>query len=230
MANKKTSEENVLQKSGFNANTIMRLADGSTSDNYQTPVLDFINAITLTSAQAITLLGTPSDVVLDSMYKITTLGITGITEVIISGRNMIQGFSAAECLVTDTGTYEDCKYNVATNKLTCKYIAWAGNITQSGGIDATIDATFINLLGETPVFDAVATGIIDIQTTTWTWTQYKVVLFSPHYFDLSNLWSPSLVFSTTTSLLLYMVKGNGSLADDMYNNSYIELSVIISNL
>ena len=35
MASKKTSEENVLTKSGFNANTVMRLADGSTNDNYQ---------------------------------------------------------------------------------------------------------------------------------------------------------------------------------------------------
>ena len=116
MANKKTSEENVLTKSGFNANTVMRLADGSTNDNYQIGCLDFINAITLTSAQAITLLGTPSDVVLDSMYKITTLSITGVDEVIISGRNMIQGFSAAECLVTGIG-YIPCIYDVATNKI-----------------------------------------------------------------------------------------------------------------
>ena len=230
MASKKTSEENVLTKSGFNANTVMRLADGSTNDNYQIGCLDFINAITLTSAQAITLLGTPSDVVLDSMYKITTLGITGVDHVIISGRNMIQGFSAAECLLTQEGVYVPCIYNVATNKLTCKYIAWAGNITQAGGIDATIDATFINLIGETPVFDAASTGLLDIQTTTWNWTQYKVVLFAPHIYDGSNVWSPSLVWSSSTSLLMYMVKGDGTPADDMYNNSYIELSVIISNL
>ena len=230
MASKKTSEENVLTKSGFNANTVMRLADGSTNDNYQISCLDFINAITLTSAQAITLLGTPSDVVLDSMYKITTLSITGVTEVIISGRNMIQGFSAAQCLVTATGTYEHCIYNVATNKISCKYIAWAGNISQSGGADATINETMTNLIGETPVFDASSVGILDIQTTTWNWPQQKTILFSPHYFDGSNLWSPSLQWGSATSLTLYMVKGDGSLVDDIYVNQYIELSVIISNL
>lgn len=117
MADLKTSQENTLTKSGFTANTVMRLADGSTSDNYQTPVLDFINAITLTSAQAITLLGTPSDVVLDSMYKITTLSITGVDEVIISGRNMVQGNSFAQCLLHDLGIYIPCIYDVATNKI-----------------------------------------------------------------------------------------------------------------
>ena len=142
MADKKTSEENTLTKSGFTANTIMRLADGSTSDNYKTPVLDFINAITLTSAQAITLLGTPSDVVLDSMYKITTLGITGVTEVIISGRNMIQGNSAAQCLVTGIG-YIPCIYDVATNKINaqCSNKMFV-SVDGAGGI--TIDSVVYN--------------------------------------------------------------------------------------
>ena len=142
MASKKTSEENVLTKSGFNANTVMRLADGSTSDNYQIGCLDFINAITLTSAQAITLLGTPSDVVLDSMYKITTLGITGVTEVIISGRNMIQGNSAAQCLVTGIG-YIPCIYDVATNKINaqCSNKMFV-SVDGAGGI--TIDSVVNN--------------------------------------------------------------------------------------
>lgn len=143
MASKKTSEENVLTKSGFNANTVMRLADGSTNDNYQIGCLDFINAITLTSAQAITLLGTPSDVVLDSMYKITTLGITGVDEVIISGRNMIAGNSFAQCLVHDLGVYVPCTYDVATNKiqaqLTNKMFV---SVDGAGGI--TIDSVVYN--------------------------------------------------------------------------------------
>ncbi len=142
MADLKTSQENTLTKSGFTANTIMRLADGSTSDNYKTPVLDFINAITLTSAQAITLLGTPSDVVLDSKYKITTLGITGVDHVIISGRNMIQGFSAAECLVTGIG-YIPCIYDVATNKIN----AQCSNkmfVSVDGAGDITIDSVVNN--------------------------------------------------------------------------------------
>lgn len=142
MADLKTSDENTLTKSGFTANTVMRLADGSTGDNYKTPVLDFINAITLTSAQAVTLLGTPSDVVLDSLYKITTLGITGVDHVIISGRNMIQGNSSAECFVTGIG-YVPCTYDVATNKinvqLTNKMFV---SVDGAGGI--TIDSVVNN--------------------------------------------------------------------------------------
>ena len=122
MANKKTSQENVLTKTGFTANTVMRLADGSTSDNYQTGCLDFINAITLTKAQAITLLTTPSSVVLDSMYKITTLGIADITEVIISGRNMLQGNSPAQVFITALGQYIPCEYDITTNVIGNYYL------------------------------------------------------------------------------------------------------------
>ena len=143
MADKKTSAENTLTKSGFTANTIMRLADGSTSDNYKTPVLDFINAISLTSAQAITLLGTPSDVVLDSMYKITTLSITVVDEVIISGRNMIQGNSAAQCLLHDLGIYIPCIYDVATNKINAQLTnKMFVSVDGAGGI--TIDSVVNN--------------------------------------------------------------------------------------
>ncbi len=160
MADKKTSAENTLTKSGFTANTIMRLADGSTSDNYKTPVLDFINAITLTSAQAITLLGTPSDVVLDSMYKITTLSITGVTEVIISGRNMIQGNSPAEALVTALGVYVPCTYDVATNKISCTYVLWSALMTYGATISVTKLIT--NNSGETPTLSNDVDGVLDV--------------------------------------------------------------------
>ena len=164
MANKKTSEENVLTKSGFNANTVMRLADGSTNDNYQIGCLDFINAITLTSAQAITLLGTPSDVVLDSMYKITTLGITGVDHVIISGRNMIQGNSAAECLVTGIG-YVNCTYDVATNILQGEYVLWCADLEQSGETDPSIYKTHVNISGEQPTLAYISDGEYSITFT-----------------------------------------------------------------
>ena len=140
MADLKTSQENTLTKSGFTANTIMRLADGSTSDNYKTPVLDFINAITLTSAQAITLLGTPSDVVLDSMYKITTLGKSGLDYVIISGRNMITG-GKAECYITALARTVECQYKTSTNVIDFDYLIWAGHVTQGGGAAPSVDGT-----------------------------------------------------------------------------------------
>ena len=93
------------------------MQDPSTADNYDISAYDFINAVTLTSAQAITLLASPNSIIVDSKYKITSLGITGVTEVIISGRNMIQGNSPAEALVTALGVYVPCTYDVATNKI-----------------------------------------------------------------------------------------------------------------
>lgn len=159
---------------------------------------------------------------------------TGISLMRVVGINLpagAKGFSAnAQAYVTAISSWVPCTYDVATNKVFCKYIAWAGNISQTGGGDAVIDLTFVNLLGETPVFDASAVGVLDILTTTWNWPQHKTILFSPRYFDGSNLWSPSLQWGAATSLTLYMVKGDGSLVDDMYVNQYIELSVIISNL
>lgn len=160
MASKKTSEENVLTKSGFNANTVMRLADGSTNDNYQIGCLDFINAITLTSAQAITLLGTPSDVVLDSMYKITTLSSTVVDEVIISGRNMIQGFSAAQCLVTDIGRYVNCTYDVASNKISCTYVLWSALMNY--GLTISVTKLITNNSGETPTLSNDVDGVLNV--------------------------------------------------------------------
>lgn len=191
-------------------------------------------AVDLTTVQAVALGASADD---GTLYRITGTGgsplPTGIDNILIWGASSMAGgfdYGNARASVTALGVYVPCTYDVGTNKISCKYIAWAGTISQSGGSDATINETMINLIGETPVFDASSTGILDIQTTTWNWPQHKTILFSPHYFDGSNLWSPSLQWGSATSLTLYMVKGDGSLVDDMYVNQYIELSVIISNL
>jgi len=180
-----------------------------------------------------------SSVIVNTDYVI----ISGITPVLPAGISRIKGKAVldpsgnvvwdkgnCEAWVTALGLYLPCTYDVATNKVFCKYIAWAGNISQTGGGDAVIDLTFVNLLGETPVFDASAVGVLDILTTTWNWTNHRVIMYSPHYFDGTNLWAPTMNFGTATQLQMFMVKNNGDLADDIYNNQYIELSVIISNL
>ena len=192
---------------------------------------------TLNQAQAL-LASSGAAITAGQGYIIDNRGVTqlptGISLMRVRGINLpagAKGFDPnAEAYITALSAYVPCTYDVGTNKISCKYIAWAGTISQSGGSDATINETMINLIGETPVFDASSTGILDIQTTTWNWPQHKTILFSPHYFDGSNLWSPSLQWGSATSLTLYMVKGDGSLVDDMYVNQYIELSVIIFNL
>jgi len=180
-----------------------------------------------------------STVIVNTDYIIDNSGATQLPTGIsrIKGRavldpsgNVVWDKANCEAWVTALSTYVPCTYDVATNKVFCKYIAWAGNISQTGGGDAVIDLTFVNLLGETPVFDASAVGVLDILTTTWNWTNHRVIMYSPHYFDGTNLWAPTMNFGTATQLQMFMVKNNADLADDIYNNQYIELSVIISNL
>ena len=115
---------------------------------------------------------------------------------------------------------------MATNTISGKYVIWAGNISQSSGADATIDYTSVNLLGETPVFNAQGSGQIFIENTVFSFPQHKTILFSPRYFDGSNIWSPSLKWNDVHELLLEMVKGDGTPADDIYNNTYIEILIL----
>jgi hypothetical protein len=224
------------------ANNIVRISneDGTAGTGFKMPMTDIsLRDIqrTLNQAQAL-LASSGAAITAGQGYIIDNGGVaqlpTGISLMRVVGIDLpagVKGFSAnAEAYITALAAYVPCTYDVGTNKISCKYIAWAGTISQSGGSDATINETMTNLIGETPVFDASSIGILDIQTTTWNWPQHKTILFSPHYFDGSNLWSPSLQWGSATSLTLYMVKSDGSLVDDVYVNQYIELSVIISNL
>ena len=224
MADLKTSQENTLTKSGFTANTIMRLADGSTSDNYKTPVLDFINAITLTSAQAITLLGTPSDVVLDSMYKITTLGKSGLDYVIISGRNMITG-GKAECYITALARTVECQYKTSTNVIQFDYLIWAGHVTQGGAAAPTVDETSYNISGETPTFGYTAVGDYTITVTGDKFVSMNAV---KHYSSIYDATSDGFVIvegGDANTALIRCYRG-GVLEDDRLSETYIEIRLV----
>ena len=155
---------------------------------------------------------------------------TGISLMRVVGINLpagVKGFSAnAEAYVTALSTWVRCTYDVATNTISGKYVIWAGNISQSSGADATIDYTSVNLLGETPVFSAQGSGQIFIENTVFLFPQHKTILFSPHVFLAPNLYSPSLTWNNGHELLLEMVKGDGTPADDIYNNTYIEILIL----
>lgn len=238
MASKKTSEENVLTKSGFNANTVMRLADGSTNDNYQIGCLDFINAITLTSAQAITLLGTPSDVVLDSMYKITTLGITGVDEVIISGRNMIAGNSFAQCLVHDSGVYVPCTYDVATNKINL-VVSDYGILTQTGtsapaltilnkniiGVTYTVNYNDVGLYAITP-----SPALIAVLGFTYATAEIQGVMRAASG-DILDPFAHAFAsyYSALDEIKIATQLTDGTLTDVLLNETPIKISVYIKN-
>jgi len=155
---------------------------------------------------------------------------TGISLMRVRGINLpagAKGFDPnAEAYITALSTYVPCTYDVGTNTISGKYVIWAGNISQSSGADATIDYTSVNLLGETPVFNAQGSGQIFIENTVFSFPQHKTILFSPHVFLAPNLYSPSLTWNSGHELLLEMVKGDGTPADDIYNNTYIEISIL----
>ena len=224
MASKKTSEENVLTKSGFNANTVMRLADGSTNDNYQIGCLDFINAITLTSAQAITLLGTPSDVVLDSMYKITTLSKSGLDYVIISGRNMITG-GKAECYITALARTVECQYKTSTNVIDFDYLIWAGHVSQAGGAAPSVDDTSYNISGETPTFGYTAVGDYTITVTGDKFVSMNAV---KHYSSIYDATTDGFVIVEGVDANTALIKcyRGGALEDDRLMSVYIEIRLV----
>ncbi len=224
MADKKTSAENTLTKSGFTANTIMRLADGSTSDNYKTPVLDFINAITLTSAQAITLLGTPSDVVLDSMYKITTLGKSGLDYVIISGRNMITG-GKAECYITALARTVECQYKTSTNVIDFDYLIWAGHVSQVGVSAPAVDKTSYNISGETPTFGYTAVGDYTITVTGGKFISADAVAHFSVIYDGENQGFAVVQGSSNNEVILKCYR-SAALADDRLSETYIEIRLV----
>lgn len=226
MASKKTSEENVLTKSGFNANTIMRLADGSTSDNYKTPVLDFINAITLTSAQAITLLGTPSDVVLDSMYKITTLSITGVDHVIISGREMI---SKGKCKVyaTDVSGYIDGDYETSSNTLAA--VIEQEFLIIDDGVTFTITAIKDDFVGKTYTvnYDVSSNTPYIVETALNTWDSAKTKIIGSSSTDGNGELLLSYGFyDTPKKLIIYPYNAFGMATSDKQKQHGMTFRVI----
>lgn len=145
MANKKGSDEDVMTKVGLDANMGVRIFNGATGDNYQIDLFGYQDAIPLTKAAALTLIGTPASVMLGSDYKLTSLGITGIDHIIISGRVMATSGSAL-AYVTALSKYVPCDYDLSTN--TISYITGDqqnGNYTKytGTGLAGKIE-TFIN--------------------------------------------------------------------------------------
>jgi hypothetical protein len=221
----KTSQESVIAKSATTLDTVMRLADGNTSDNYQIGVYDLLNAVTLTSAQAITLLTTPNSIILDSKYKITTLGITGVTEVIISGRNMIQGNSPAEALVTALGVYVPCTYDVATNTVRLDYLLWAGHLTQSGTSAPTIDLVNYNISGETPTMTYASEGIYGITFSTGKLVDANAVKHFSYIYEGDQQGFYSIEGTSGADAVIKCFR-NGAAADDRLNSAYIEIRLV----
>lgn len=224
MANKKTSEENALAKSGITLNTAIRLADGSTGDNYQISLFDLADVITLTSADAITLLSTPNAIMQGSDYKITSLGITGVSYVIISGRDMVIGKGEGKAYVSGIGQLTKCTYDVVNNDLSGKVIVWAGDVSQSGSDDPSIDRTHVNLLGSDVSFTRDSPGSYRCILPIAILSSDNFIAYSSvvNIVDGNTMYS---VFASSTRADIFTGIILAELQDNVLNNTYIEISI-----
>lgn len=194
-------------------------------------------AVDLTTVEAVALGASADD---GTLYRITGTGgsplPTGIDNILIWGASSTAGgfdYGNARALVTALGVYVPCTYDVATNKISAKIPVYVINLTQTAGGDVnTVNKTFVNLLGETPVITKDGDGVININTTTFAFTQYQVGLFAPAIYDSgsTSLFVPTLAFIDANNLRVGMTKASdGTTVDDIYNNTYLEFYILIAN-
>lgn len=195
--------------------------------------------LTILQSDAGTMLaGVPAYPVDGQVYLLTSLGITGVDHIrtvgIVDANTADFVFNNnCEAYLDGLGVYVPCTYDVATNKISAKIPVYAINLTQTAGGDVnTVNKTFTNLLGETPVITKDSDGVININTTTFAFTQYQVGLFAPAIYDSgsTSLFVPTLAFIDANNLRVSMTKASdGTAVDDIYNNTYLEFYILIAN-
>ncbi len=123
---------------------------------------------TLNQAQAL-LASSGSAITAGQGYIIDNGGVlqlpTGISLMRVRGINLpsgVKGFDPnAEAYITALATYVPCTYDVGTNDIQGKYIAWAGDLNA----DLTVATLHINITGQTPTITNSVTGQIDFAFT-----------------------------------------------------------------
>lgn len=126
--------------------------------------------------------------------------------------------------INSLGQYVPCQYDVINNTVSGEYVLWAGEITQTSGV-VSVNLTYINNLGETPVFSGgVDAGIIAFETTTFTFpTCY--IFCQPFIAASTKMAFTSLVNDTAQSLLIYSY--SEGLSDDNFAHTYIKIFAML---
>ena len=194
-------------------------------------------AVDLTTVEAVALGASADD---GTLYRITGTGgsplPTGIDNILIWGASSMAGgfdYGNARASVTALGVYVPCTYDVATNKIYAKVPVYAINLTQTdGGTTNTVNKTFVNLLGETPVITRIDDGVINFNTTTFAFVEFQTLLHPVIVYDSgsSALYSPVFIFNDENNIRLRMTRcADGAPIDDIYNNTYLEFYILIAN-
>lgn len=205
----------------------------SSGSGLQSPItVDQTTAATMTA-------GVPSFPVDGQVYLINDLAITGIDHIRTVGMvaydaapGLYTFNSNCEAYVTALGIYVPCTYDVATNKIYVKVPVYAINLTQTdSGTTNTVNKTFTNLLGETPVITRVDDGVINFNTTTFTFVEHQTQVHPVMIYntDQAALYTPVFSWVGANDIKLRMTKEDGSPQDDIYNNTYLEFYILIAN-
>jgi len=189
-------------------------------------------AVDLTTVEAVALGASADD---GTLYRITGTGgsplPTGIDNILIWGASSMAGgfdYGNARASVTALGVYVPCTYDVATNKIGGKVILWAGDLTQTGSNDPSVDRTHINLFATNPTFAYAGSG--------------NYLFVAPiDFFSIENFIPTSLIldisgvlvytnFSAIRKLNIWSGIINDGFYDYILNNTYIEIRINLSDL
>lgn len=189
-------------------------------------------AVDLTTVQAVALGASADD---GTLYRITGTGgsplPTGIDNILIWGASSMAGgfdYGNARALVTALGVYVPCTYDVATNVISGSITVWAGDISQTGSNDPTVDRTHLNLFATPPTFTYVGDGIY--------WFNSPISFFSmENYIPTSRILDisgPAVTTSHNGATKINIFSGviNDSYYNDILNVTYITISVNLSDL
>lgn len=224
----------VSQHSGSGTGDMTKAVYDPAGQEIQVLVTPFLNAKAIFSVDQIQAFDIYTFGVEAQTYIIDNSGVTplpsGIERIVIKATTgssgVIQWDNIVEAYVTSVQRYIICQYDVATNTIQGEYVLWAGYVTEVSG-DPTVDATAINISGETPVLTQNSTGQYFI---TFTGGQLvsdtKCQTTSGSTFDGSTLFLYTGHFDSSNTFLIetYRVSDQAH-RDSALNKTYIEIKI-----
>jgi len=225
---------NLPAATALTGSELMAVVQGGTTKKSTVGIVPDIQT-NVNAAQAL-LASSGSAIVTGQGYVLDGGGVTplpsGITFIRVTGVDLpagVKGFSnVAEAYVAALAKWVECVYIVSTNEIGGNIIVWAGDLSQSGSNDPTVDKTHVNLFTTAPTFAYVNTGQY--------WFISPLNFFSAdNYIPNSNILdiSGAIVYTNFYSAAKINI-WTGIINDNFYDSSlnitYIQISVSLSEL
>lgn len=163
------------------------------------------------------------------VYKYVDAGFlpASIDHILLTGSGTQTYSNIGKAYVTALGRYFPCQYDLSTNKVIGDYLIWSGRISEAGGLAPTIDLTICNNLPENPTFAYFDTGKYEFQTSANYFDVNKIVvsLFcigESDYFQATP-YVALVTYNSANKVSINSGIAGIAYADDLLNNSYIEI-------